>query len=181
VLSGDILVEQNIHSIDICNWVLRSHPVKAIGTGGRRGRVDDGSAWTNFSLLFFYPNQVSVAFSSTQFAGKISGEVNERFFGTRGKCQTPYTGPVRIEGEEPWLWPGKETSNIASAEAEKQKAFIDSITGGHFHKNWGHDDFRKVVLNAILWIAKADVPASGVESRVTPEQLAANQDDKGRR
>jgi type 1 glutamine amidotransferase len=55
------------------------------------------------------------------------------------------------------------------------------FTGGHFHKNWGHDDFRKVVLNAILWIAKADVPAGGVDSKVTPEQLAANQDDKGRR
>ncbi len=55
------------------------------------------------------------------------------------------------------------------------------FTGGHFHKNWGNDDFRKVVLNAILWIAKADVPVGGVESKVTPEQLAANQDDKGRR
>jgi hypothetical protein len=55
------------------------------------------------------------------------------------------------------------------------------FTGGHFHKNWGHDDFRKVVLNAILWIAKADVPTGGVESKVTAEQLAANQDDKGRR
>ncbi|MBE0539807.1 MAG: ThuA domain-containing protein [Verrucomicrobia bacterium] len=55
------------------------------------------------------------------------------------------------------------------------------FTGAHFHKNWGHDDFRKLVLNAILWVAKADVPPNGVASTVTPEELAANWDNKGRR
>ena len=42
VLSGDIIVEQNIHAIDICNWVLGAHPVRAIGTGGRNGRAAEG-------------------------------------------------------------------------------------------------------------------------------------------
>ena len=37
------------------------------------------------------------------------------------------------------------------------------FTGGHYHRNWGNDDFRKLVLNAILWTAKVEVPASGVE------------------
>lgn len=52
------------------------------------------------------------------------------------------------------------------------------FTGGHFHKNWGEDNFRKVVLNAILWVAKAEVPPTGVASTVTKEQLEANLDDK---
>jgi type 1 glutamine amidotransferase len=52
------------------------------------------------------------------------------------------------------------------------------FTGGHFHKNWGDDNFRKLVLNALLWIAKVPVPPDGVASKVTPEQLAANQDAK---
>jgi type 1 glutamine amidotransferase len=52
------------------------------------------------------------------------------------------------------------------------------FTGGHYHKNWGHDDFRKTILNALLWIAKADVPAGGVESKVSPEELNANLDPK---
>ena len=52
------------------------------------------------------------------------------------------------------------------------------FTGGHTHANWGNDGQRKAVLNALLWIAKADVPKNGVESTVTPEQLAANQDPK---
>jgi hypothetical protein len=55
------------------------------------------------------------------------------------------------------------------------------FTGGHFHKNWGHDDFRKVVLNAIVWMAKVDVPPDGVQSSVTPEDLKKNLDPKGPR
>jgi hypothetical protein len=52
------------------------------------------------------------------------------------------------------------------------------FTGGHTHANWGDDNQRKVVLNAILWIAKAKVPKNGVESTPTPAQLNANQDPK---
>lgn len=52
------------------------------------------------------------------------------------------------------------------------------FTGGHFHDNWGNDDYRKVVLNSLLWVAKADVPKSGVESSVTKEDLDANLDPK---
>lgn len=55
------------------------------------------------------------------------------------------------------------------------------FTGGHTHANWGNDNQRKVVLNALLWIAKADVPKNGVEGIVTPEQLAANLDPKGKK
>jgi len=52
------------------------------------------------------------------------------------------------------------------------------FTGGHTHSNWGDDNQRKVVLNAILWIAKTRVPRQGVESTITPEQLASNLDPK---
>jgi hypothetical protein len=52
------------------------------------------------------------------------------------------------------------------------------FTGGHFHKNWGLENQRRVVLNAILWTAQLEVPANGVQSSVTEEQLAANLDDK---
>ena len=55
------------------------------------------------------------------------------------------------------------------------------FTGAHFHENWGNDDFRKVMLNAILWTAKIEVPSDGVQSKVTPEQLKENLDTKGRR
>ncbi len=52
------------------------------------------------------------------------------------------------------------------------------FTGGHTHKNWGDDNFRRFVLNSLLWTAKAEIPAGGVVSTVTPEELAANLDPK---
>lgn len=55
------------------------------------------------------------------------------------------------------------------------------FTGGHFHDNWADDQLRKVVLNALVWVAKAEVPANGVQSKVTAEQLNANLDPKGKK
>jgi type 1 glutamine amidotransferase len=52
------------------------------------------------------------------------------------------------------------------------------FTGGHSHKNWGNDDFRTLVLNAIVWAAKLDVPSDGIKSHVTPEELTQNLDPK---
>jgi type 1 glutamine amidotransferase len=55
------------------------------------------------------------------------------------------------------------------------------FTGGHTHANWGDASQRKIVLNALLWIAGAEVPAGGVQDRITPEDLTLNLDDKPRR
>src|SRR5467141_4307180 len=147
VLSGDIIVEQNIHVIDICNWVLKAHPLKASASGGRAGRPADGDVYGNYNVLFHYPDGVDITFSSTQFS-KGWWEVTERFFGTRGTSQSPYTGPLGIWGEEPWQAEGslpkeaeqaafsatgKFTSNLEFADREKKKAFVDSITSGNFH------------------------------------------------
>jgi myo-inositol 2-dehydrogenase/D-chiro-inositol 1-dehydrogenase len=147
-LSGDIIVEQNIHVIDICNWILKDHPVKASATGGRQGRpANDGDVYGNYNVVFHYPNNVDVTFSSTQFA-KGWWDVTERFFGTKGTSQSPYTGPLGIWGDEPWQYPlstkpgteaqtfsvtGNFTSNLELADQEKKKAFVESITSGNFH------------------------------------------------
>ena len=101
VLSGDIIVEQNIHAIDICNWVLQGHPVKAVGTGGRRGRSEPGNVYGHCAVSYWYPNEVQVSFASKQF-GKGAFDVSERFFGARGESQSPYSGPLGITGEENW-------------------------------------------------------------------------------
>jgi len=90
---------------------------------------------------------VDVTFSSTQFA-KGWWDVTERFFGTKGTSQSPYTGPLGIWGDEPWQSPqtpkpgaeqqafsvtGNFTSNLEFADREKKKAFVESITSGDFH------------------------------------------------
>ena len=52
------------------------------------------------------------------------------------------------------------------------------FTGAHFHRNWGDDNFRKSVLNALLWVSKIKVPKEGVASTVTPAELEQNLDPK---
>jgi hypothetical protein len=54
------------------------------------------------------------------------------------------------------------------------------FTGAHYHKNYANDNFRKVVLNGILWIAHAEVPANGVESSMSAGDLGQNLDSKGK-
>jgi myo-inositol 2-dehydrogenase / D-chiro-inositol 1-dehydrogenase len=149
VLSGDIIVEQNIHVIDICNWVLAAHPVKAIGAGSRQGRTESpGDNWSHFDVVFYYPNGAHVSFSSCQF-GKAPFEACERFFGTRGSSISPYSGALQIAGDQPWIWSGSEKSgkpahgefsvtgdfsdNLAQADSAKHAAFIQSIVTGRFH------------------------------------------------
>ena len=52
------------------------------------------------------------------------------------------------------------------------------FTGGHFHDNWSNDQFRKVVLNACVWLTGAEVPSDGVASQLAPGQIDANLDPK---
>jgi hypothetical protein len=54
------------------------------------------------------------------------------------------------------------------------------FTGAHYHKKWGNENFRKLVLNALLWTSKMDVPADGVSSTVTEEELRMNLDAQTR-
>jgi predicted dehydrogenase len=145
-LSGDILVEQNIHIIDVCNWVLRAHPLKAVGSGGRKGRTDTGNAWSHYNVNYEYPNNVHVTVQSTQFDPGL-GDVCERFFGTKGISESHYTGGVFIKGENEWDsgvirkdqavsskdWAtGSFKSALEDADANKEKAFIESIRSGKY-------------------------------------------------
>lgn len=142
ILSGDIIVEQNVHVIDICNWLLQGHPVKAVGGGSRKLREDAGNCYDNFNLVFTYPNDVEVSFGSTQF-NKHQFDAAVRFFGNRGCAEAHYDHRMSISGEEPWdagLGPSQAGSQFSAAGAfrgsldqadpEKQKSFIESITSG---------------------------------------------------
>jgi hypothetical protein len=72
----------------------------------------------------------------------------------------------------------KEKQHVAWAceRADGGRGF--GFTGGHFHQGWANNDQRKLVLNAILWTAKANIPAEGVASTVTDEDMKANLDLK---
>jgi hypothetical protein len=71
-----------------------------------------------------------------------------------------------------------ETMAWAFERPDGGRAF--GFTGGHFHRNWGDENFRRVVVNAILWSAKADVPESGAKVAFDPADLNKNLDWKGK-
>jgi myo-inositol 2-dehydrogenase/D-chiro-inositol 1-dehydrogenase len=146
ILSGDIIVEQNIHVIDMCNWILGGHPIKAAASGSNKYRPDRGDCYTNYSVVYRYPGDVSMTFSSTKF-DKGWWDVGWRFFGTKGVSETHYNGPVAIYGEEPWKWGegGSQTEreqfshsgafhgNLSQADPEKKMSFVESILNNQFH------------------------------------------------
>ena len=84
----------------------------------------------------------------------------------------PYEHIVAASGQD-------ETMMWCTERADGGRGF--GFTGGHRHKNWGNDGQRKVVLNALVWLCKMDVPEGGVESTVTDEDLAQNLDPKGKK
>ena len=85
-LSGDILVEQNIHIIDLCNWMLGAHPVKASATGGRNVLTHAGDCWDNYQVDFTYPGDVHFSFASTQFGDYKVFDAGLSLFGANGSC-----------------------------------------------------------------------------------------------
>src|SRR2546427_7517237 len=66
VLSGDIIVEQNIHVIDICNWVLKAHPLKASASGGSAGRAPDGAGYRKDNVPVPSSRSGNVTFNPAQ-------------------------------------------------------------------------------------------------------------------
>jgi len=132
VLGGDIIVEQNIHVIDMANWYLQSHPVSATGDGGRTDwsgtRYDCGDAYDHFQVAFQYPNGVLADFSSNQLTNSFS-DLCVRCFGIKGSADTHYGGLVRIAGENPWMGAEKDDTFRQGA-INNVKAFIASIQNG---------------------------------------------------
>jgi len=142
-LSGDILLEQNIHVIDVCNWVMQTHPIAAYAKASRKVVKNPGNTSDNYEVIFTYPNGVELSFSSTQFSKNNFFDVSERFFGSEGVADAPYSGTLQIRGTQPWVWNtsnsaptgqfaanGSFSDNLAEADAMKDRNFVESIVSG---------------------------------------------------
>ncbi|MBI3468357.1 MAG: DUF1080 domain-containing protein [Planctomycetes bacterium] len=89
------------------------------------------------------------------------------------------TPPENTRNEAARQFPGRaEVVAWATERSDGGRGF--GFTGAHMHVNWGNDNFRKLVLNALLWTAKAEVPSEGVQSSLQAEELMANLDPKGK-
>ena len=146
-LSGDILVEQNIHIIDLCNWILGAHPLAATATGGRSVLTHAGDCWDNYQVDYLYPGGVRFSFASTQYGAYGGFDAGLKFYGSDGMATAPYSGPVHILGAQAWEWKdaaaatasgtfaanGAFSDNLAFADRDKERSFIESIVSGKCH------------------------------------------------
>jgi myo-inositol 2-dehydrogenase/D-chiro-inositol 1-dehydrogenase len=132
VLSGDIITEQNIHTLDVMSWIMDTEPVYAVGTCGRSIRPV-GTCNDHFVLMFEYPNRVGITFSSKQFSGYGTQPdgIRNRMFGSKGVLETSYGDLTMIRGDNmyrggrsPGIYKDGAVANIAN--------FHKSVTEGKF-------------------------------------------------
>ena len=100
-LSGDHIVEQHVHNLDVMNWFTGSHPVKAVGMGSRLRRVT-GDQYDNFSVDYTFENGMHVHSMCRQING-CAGNVSERLQGAKGStnCQDAI---LDLAGNEIWKY-----------------------------------------------------------------------------
>jgi predicted dehydrogenase len=106
-LSGDHIVEQHIHNIDVINWVLGTHPVRALAMGGRQVRTDPlyGHIYDHFAVEFEYPGGIRVLSMCRQI-DNCANRVGEWVVGTEGVADPSGW----IQGKTEWRYEGARTN-----------------------------------------------------------------------
>ncbi|MEZ0277232.1 MAG: Gfo/Idh/MocA family protein, partial [Roseimicrobium sp.] len=133
-LSGDIIVEQNIHSVDVMVRLMNAAPLRATGSGGRKGRTDVGDCWDHFALLFDFPGEIPWTYSSRQFdPGGLPGGMKNNLVGSKGAFVSSFGGDVMIRGGKETFWRGGKNPNIYKTGTDANiAAFATAIHKGDF-------------------------------------------------
>jgi len=117
-LSGDHIVEQHVHNLDVINWAIGSHPVKCLGMGGRQARTAPqfGNIYDHFAVEYEYPGGVRVLSMCRQING-CSNRVSEKVVGTKGSAYTDGSNGS-IEGPNAYKYEGKSPSPYVQEHAD---------------------------------------------------------------
>ncbi|MDQ3653312.1 MAG: Gfo/Idh/MocA family oxidoreductase [Acidobacteriota bacterium] len=109
-LSGDHIVEQHVHNIDVSNWAMNAHPAKATGMGGRQVRTSPeyGHIFDHFAIDYEYPNGVHMMSMCRQIDG-TTGNVSEALVGTKGTYVSQSNRQL-ITGANEWRYNDKPKS-----------------------------------------------------------------------
>lgn len=123
-LSGDHIVEQHVHNIDVVNWAMKTHPVRANGMGGRQVRTspDFGHIFDHFAIDYEYANGTTLMSMCRQIEG-CDKSVSEALIGEKGTSQVDkYT----ITGAKAWKFGGQDNRPYVQEHTD----FIASIRAG---------------------------------------------------
>lgn len=113
VLSGDIITEQNVHTLDVMSWIMNKDPIKAYGSCSQKIRPW-GDCNDHFSVIYDYGEEVDVVFSSKQFVahGTKPDGIRNRMFGEDGVLETQYSGNVLLRGIQGSFYRGGDSSGL---------------------------------------------------------------------
>jgi len=121
-LSGDHIVEQHVHNIDIMSWALQAHPEFVMGMGGRAVR-EGGNIWDHFAIEFEYPGDVRVL-SMCRHHPRCTNRVSEHIVGTKGTAYID-SSTGWIHGDHPYEPPASPDPYT-----QEHADLIDSIRNG---------------------------------------------------
>ena len=133
VLSGDIITEQNIHTLDVVSWIMGAPPLHAVGSCGLKMRAKIGNVADHFACYFQFPEAVGVTFSSRQSNGyetKPDG-IQVRAFGQNGVLESAYGGNVMVRGDN-YYRGGKSPGIYKDGACANIAAFYQNITTQNF-------------------------------------------------
>jgi predicted dehydrogenase len=122
-LCSDHIVEQHVHNIDICNWVMGAYPVKAWGMGGRQQLGDKpGEIWDNFAVEFEYANGVRMHSYCGQIKRDFSS-VSEAVVGSKGTSNP--AGSIKPYSGESWRYREKAVDPYFQEHVDLIRAIVN--------------------------------------------------------
>jgi len=110
--SGDIIVEQNCHNLDVVNWFTDSHPVRASGYGGRALRKSPGNIMDNLGVTFEFADGTVFSYAAGQFESRLYQDISETFIGDKAAIRT------HRKGYEYFQKPNAAPETVASASSK---------------------------------------------------------------
>ncbi len=129
-LSGDCIVEQDIHTLDVATWIIGENPLFAAGLGGRKTRKN-GDIYDHYDVTYGFPNDVALQFASVKFVPGVRDEIVCRAWGTQGTLETDYFGEVCIRGNKPYEG-GTCANNYWDGTVTNVKEFFEAIQAEDF-------------------------------------------------
>ncbi len=125
-LSGDFNVEQHVHFLDVCAWVMKDqYPVRAVGLGGRSARTgpEYGNIYDHHSVVYEYENGAKIYSNCRQISG-CHGNMSAAVTGNKGKALfAERKGGLKITGQQLWVYDGAD-NNIYQTEHDELFAAI---------------------------------------------------------
>ena len=168
-LSGDHIVEQHVHNIDVANWFIGAHPIRAVGVGGRQWRTDPkyGHIYDHFGVDFEYPNGARVLSMCRQIDGTRT-RIGESFIGTKGGITLQDQGIAEIRGASAWSW--KKPEKPVSPYVQEHTDLVASIRSGK-----PYNELKQVAESTLTAILGREAAYTGQEL-TWDELLKADQD-----